>query len=329
MTGYARDTGRLRSAGFYWKVRRVLDRPDVGLLVVWLIVMAAFSSMAPYFLTVRNIINISRDSSIVFITSAGMTIALVGGGLDLSVGSVMAVAGVVTGWAFKLGLPMPLASLIGFSAGPLIGAINGLLITRGRINPLIATLGTMGLFRGVCYVWTGGQQFPIHDEAFRFARAQPWGIPVPVFFMIVVLVVVQYILSQTKFGRHLYAVGGSPDAARQAALDVERMRLWIYICSASLAAIAGILWASKIGLQDPREAIGREMDVATAVLLGGASLGGGAGTIMGTLVGVFFLASMANGMVGMGIHPDWGYVLRGVLLVAAVVIGQWRTGGYR
>ena len=329
MTSHARDAGQLRKAGFYWKIRRLLDRPDVGLLLAWLIVMAAFGSMAPYFLTLRNIINISRDSSILFITSAGMTIGLIGGGLDLSVGAVMAVAGVATGWAFKLGLPMPLASLVGLCAGPLIGGINGLLITRGRINPLITTLGTMGLFRGVCYVWTGGKQFPIHDEAFRFARAQLWGVPVPIFFMLAVLIGVHYVLSQTKFGRHLYAVGGNPEAARQAALDVERMRLWIYICSASAAAIAGILWASKIGLQDPGEALGREMDVATAVLLGGASLGGGGGTVLGTLVGVFFLASMANGMVGMGIHPEWQYVVRGVLLVAAVVIGRWRTGGYR
>jgi putative xylitol transport system permease protein len=147
--------------------------------------------------------------------------------------------------------------------------------------------------------------------------------------MVAVLVVVQYMLTQTRFGRHLYAVGGSPDAARQAALDVERMRMWIYICSASLAAIAGIVWASVLGLQDPREAMGRELDVATAVLLGGASLGGGAGTILGTLVGVLFISSMANGMIGMGIHPEWQYVVRGVLLVTAVVIGQWRKGGYR
>ncbi len=307
----------------------MLNRPDIGLLVGLLIVMAVFGRLAPYFLTTKNVINIARDSSILFVVSAGMTIALVGGGLDLSVGAVMAVAGVMTSWAFKQGLGMPLASLIGVLSGVLIGAINGLLITRGRINPLIATLGTMGLFRGLCYAWTGGQQFPIHDESFRFARAQPWAIPVPILVMLVVLVVVQYMLAQTRFGQHLYAVGGNPNAARQAALDVERTRLWIYVCSASLAAIAGIVGASIMGLQDPGQAVGREMDVATAVLLGGASLGGGAGTILGTLVGSFFMAAMSNGMVGMGIHPEWQYVLRGVLLVAAVVIGQWRAGGYR
>jgi ribose transport system permease protein len=329
MTAQDPETPSSRRAGLHWRVQKILNRPDFGLLIGLLIVVAILGRLAPYFLTTRNIINIARDSSIVFVVAAGMTIALVGGGLDLSVGAVMAVAGVMAGGAFRLGLPMPVASLIGVATGALIGAINGLLITRGRINPLIATLGTMGLFRGLCYAATGGQVFAIHDEAYRFARAQPWGIPVPIFVMVIVLLAVQYVLAQTQFGRHLYAVGGNANAARQAALDVERTRLWIYVCCATLAGIAGVVGASVMGLQDPTQAVGRELDVATAVLLGGASLSGGAGTIQGTLVGVFFLATIANGMIGMGIHPEWQYVLRGVLLVGAVVIGQRRAGGYR
>ena len=325
----AQETRLPRHEGRYWRVRKVLDRPDFGLLVAWLVIMLVFGMLAPYFLRTRNIINIARDSSILFVVSAGMTIALIGGGLDLSVAAVMAVAGVMAGWAFARHIPMPLASLIGILAGMLVGAINGLLITRGRINPLIATLGTMGLFRGLCYAWTGGQQLPIHEAAFRFARFQPWGIPMPIVIMVVVLLAVQYVLAQTRFGRHLYAVGRNPNAARQAALNVERIRLWIYVSSAGLAAIAGIVGASVLGLQDPGQAVGTEMDVTTAVLLGGASLSGGSGTILGTLVGTFFMATMANGMIGMGIHPEWQYVLRGALLVAAVVIGQWRAGGYR
>ena len=291
--------------------------------------MAILGLTAPYFLTLGNLINIVRDSSILFIVSAGMTVALIAGGLDLSVASVMAVAGIVCGWIYTRGIPMPLAVCGGIVTGLVIGSINGLLITRGRINPLIATLGTMGLFRGLCFEWTGGRGIPVHEEAFRFARAQPLGIPVPIFVMLAVLVVVYYVLNHTGFGKHLYAIGGSSTAARQAALDVEHLRLRVYIISATLAALAGVVWASVMGIQDPRAAMGRELEVATAVLLGGATLSGGGGTIQGTLIGVLLISSLANGMIGLGINPEWQYLVRGGLLVAAVVIGQWRTGGYR
>lgn len=316
------------STAVRWDMR-ILDRPYLGLLLAWGLVMAMLGLTAPYFLTVSNLINIVRDSSILFVVSAGMTVALIAGGLDLSVASTMAVAGIVSGWIHMRGIPVPLALCGGVAAGLVIGVINGLLVTRARINPLIATLATMGLFRGLCFVWTDGRGIPVQDAAFRFARAQPLGIPVPIFFMLVVLLVVYYFLNHTRFGRHVYAVGGNPTAARQAALDVESLRLKVYIISAGLSALAGVVWASVMGIQDPRAAMGRELEVTTAVLLGGATLSGGGGTIQGTLIGVLLISSLANGMIGLGINPEWQYLVRGGLLVAAVVIGQWRTGGYR
>ena len=219
--------------------RKVIDIPELGLFLAWLLVMAILGLSTPNFLTPGNMVNIMRDSSILLIVSAGMTIALISGGLDLSVAAVMAIAGVVMGWTYSQGVPMPVALLAGIATGPAIGALNGQLITRARINPLIATLGIMGVCRGLAFIWTDGRTIPIHDAAFRFARAQPLGIPLPIFFMIAVLIVIYYLLGHTKFGQHLYAMGGNADAARQAALNVGHHRRLVYILSASLAALAG------------------------------------------------------------------------------------------
>lgn len=309
--------------------RKVIDIPELGLFLAWLLVMAILGLSTPNFLTPGNMVNIMRDSSILLIVSAGMTIALISGGLDLSVAAVMAIAGVVMGWTYSQGVPMPVALLAGIATGPAIGALNGQLITRARINPLIATLGIMGVCRGLAFIWTDGRTIPIHDAAFRFARAQPLGIPLPIFFMIAVLIVIYYLLGHTKFGQHLYAMGGNADAARQAALNVGHHRRLVYILSASLAALAGVVWASVQGLQDPRAATGRELDVATAVLLGGATLSGGGGSIQGTLIAVLFITSILNGLVGQGIDPEWQYVIRGGLLLVAVILGEARKGGYR
>ena len=327
MTTPTTDTARpsrIRTAG-----RKLLDRPETGLFLAWLLLILLLDYYADFFLTLDNMVNIMRDSSILFIASAGMTIAMIAGGLDLSVASVMAIAGVVMGRVYSYGMPVPVALLAGLATGPAIGSLNGLLITRGRINPLIATLGTMGVFRGLAFIWTEGRTIPIHDVTFRFARARPWGIPLPIFFMVGVLILAYYVLSHTKFGRHLYAVGGNASAARQSALDVGHHRRLMYLFSASLAALAGVLWASVLGLQDPRAAMGSELEVATAVLLGGATLSGGGGSIQGTFIAVLLITSMNNGLIGLGMHPAWQYVIRGGLLLAAVIIGEARRGGYR
>jgi ribose transport system permease protein len=301
----------------------------VGLVVAWIIMILVISWLAPYFLTLNNVITITRYSVTSFIAAAGMTVALIGGGLDLSVGAAMMLAGVVTGSLFIRGVPLPVSLLAGLAVGPIVGFLNGTLITRARINPLIATLGMMFILRGGGYIIAGGKARAISEDVYQWSRVSFLGIPVPVFIMAVVFVLVYYLLNHTKLGRHIYAIGGNSLAARQAAMDVEHYRMIVYIIAASLSALAGVILASIISQIAPAAADGRELEIATAVLLGGASLEGGRGSIVGTLVGVLFISSLYNGLVGLGVVPEWVSLINGILLIAAVAMDQLPKGGWR
>lgn len=300
-----------------------------GLMAAWIIMVLVISWRAPYFLTLNNVITITRYSVTSFIAAAGMTIALIGGGLDLSVGAAMMIAGVVTGSLFVRGVPFSVSLFAGLATGPIVGFLNGTLITRARINPLIATLGMMFILRGGGYVIAGGKTRAVSEDVYQWSRISFLGIPVPVFIMAAVFALVYYLLNHTKLGRHIYAVGGNSLAARQAAMDVERHRMIIYIIAGSLSALAGVILTSVISQVDPAAADGRELEIATAVLLGGASLDGGRGSILGTLIGVLFISSLYNGLVGLGVVPEWVSLINGILLIAAVAMDQLPKGGWR
>jgi ribose transport system permease protein len=301
----------------------------IGLLLVWGILIFVISRLAPFFLTLTNVLTIGRYSVTSFVAAAGMTLALISGGLDLSLGSTMMIAGVITGTMFMNGIPLQIALVMGLASGPIVGCINGLLITRTRINPLIATLGVMYLVRGAGYLIAGGKTKTISDVPFQWARFSLGGIPVPIFFLIAVFVVVYYMLNHTTLGKHIYAIGGNPDAARQAAMNVERYRMIVYIMAGSLSALAGVILCSIIGAVDPSAAQDRALEIATAVLLGGASLDGGRGSIIGSLIGVLFISSLYNGLVGIGVVPEWVSFINGALLIGAVAIDQLPRGGWR
>jgi len=310
-------------------VRDAILIPGVLLTVAWIVVIAAFAMALPYFLTVTNAVTILNFSVVTFIAAAGFTIVLIGGGLDLSVGSTLMVSGVVSGMAFLAGVPLIPAFGLGLATGPIIGLINGILITRLRINPLIATLSMLFVLRGVGYLLAGSQIHQVRDPGFRFAREFVLGVPVAVYFLIAVFLLTWAILAFTKFGRHLRAIGGNPWAARQAAMDVDRFRLLMYVIAGAYSGLAGILLASIIGGADPNAGTGREFAIATAVFLGGASLSGGRGSIVGTLIGVLFITTLSNGMTQLGALPEIVLIVDGVLLIAAVAFDQRPRGGYR
>ena len=224
---------------------------------------------------------------------------------------------------------VPIAFLLGFLSGPLVGLINGLLVTRLRINPLIATLSMLFVVRGVGFLIADSRLRQVRDPGFRFAREYVAGMPVAVYFLIAVFVFAFVLIRYTKFGRHIAAVGGNPEAARQAVMNVERYRLLFYTVSGAFAGLAGILLASIIGASDPNAGTGRELVVATAVFLGGASLTGGKGSIVGTLLGVLFVTTLANGLTQMGAPPQYVPIVLGILLIGAVAIDQRPKGGYR
>jgi ribose transport system permease protein len=317
------DRGVLR------RVRHLLVRPGVLLLVAWLLVCAGFASQLPYFLTLQNGLTILNFSVVTFIVSAGFTVALIGGGLDLSIGSTMMVSGVTAGTLFLGGFPLGLAFIVGFCTGPLIGLANGLLITRLRINPLIATLSMLFLLRGLGFLFAGSQLRQIRDPGFRFAREIVFGVPASVYFLVAVFLLTFILLRYTQLGRHFQAIGGNPAAARQSAMIVERYRLLLYTVCGAYAGLAGLLLASIVGASDPNAGTGREFDVATAVFLGGASLSGGKGSIVGTLIGVLFITTLANGMVQLGALPEIVLIVKGALLIAAVAFDQRPKGGYQ
>jgi ribose transport system permease protein len=311
------------------RARRLIFVPGVLLLIAWLLVIVAFSVALPYFLTLTNAVTILNFSVVTLVAAAGFTIVLIGGGLDLSVGSALMVSGVASGMAFLAGVPVVPAFVLGLVIGPLIGLANGMLIARLRINPLIATLSMLFVLRGIGYLVAGSQIHQVRNPGFRFAREFVFGVPVAVYAGLGVFIATWALLNFTAFGRHLRAVGGNPTAARQAAMNVDRFRLLIYVIAGLYSGLAGILLASIIGGADPNAGTGREFAIATAVFLGGASLSGGRGSIVGTLIGVLFITTLSNGMTQLGALPEIVLIVDGVLLVAAVAFDQRPKGGYR
>jgi ribose transport system permease protein len=323
-TGAAENFGRLRRLG-----SDALLAPGVLPLIAWLALVTWLASRLPFFLTIPNALTILNFSAVTFVAAAGFTLALIGGMLDLSVGSTMMASGVVAGLLFLGGVPLPLAFMAGLVIGALVGVVNGLLVTRMRINPLVATLSTLFVVRGLGYLATDGQVKLVRDQGFRFARDTLLGVPVPVYILAVVALLTFALLYLTRFGRHLYAIGGNPGAARQAVMDVDWYRRVMYVVAGAYSGVAGVLLASLLGSADPSAGTGREFDVATAVFIGGASLSGGRGSVFGTLIGVLFVQTLTNGLIQMAVIPEAVLMIEGLLLIAAVAFDQRPRGGYK
>ena len=311
------------------RARRLLLGQHVLLLIALVLLAAYFTSRLDFFLTTQNVLTIVRFSAVAFIVATGFTLVLIGGGLDLSIGSGMMVVGVTSGMLFQAGVPLVLSFLIGVLVGTAIGFVNGLIVTRFRINPLIATLAMLFVLLGVGFIITDGRSQQIRDDGFRFARQNVGGVPVPVFFLIAVAVVSVVLLHTTKAGRHLFAVGGNPDAARQAAMNVDRFRLGMYTVAGLYTGIAGVLLASDLGAIAPNSGRNWELYVATAVFLGGASLTGGRGSVFGTLVGVVFVRTLDNGLVQLAVRPQIVLMVVGAAMILAVAFDQRPKGGFR
>ena len=291
--------------------------------------IAYFTWDLDYFLTKTNSITILQYSAVTFVSGAGFAIVLIGGGLDLSVGSAMMVVGVVTGKLFISGTPLIVCFIIGVIVGITIGFINGILVTKARINPLIVTLGMMFVLRGIGFDLVDGRHTRIRDDGYRWARERIGGLPVVVYILFAVAILSIVMLRYTKLGRMVYAVGGNPEAARQAAINVDRFRLGLYTLAGLYFGAAGIMLASMLSAVAPNSGTGRELVIATAVFLGGASLKGGKGSVAGTLIGVLFVTALANGFTQKQIVPEVVMVANGILLISAVAFDQRPKGGYR
>jgi ribose transport system permease protein len=308
----------------------VLDRLlTLGAVIVLLII---FSIVAPNFFTVRSILSLALQTSAVTLMGIGATFAIITGGVDLSIGSVVALSGTVAVMVAITGVPIWISMLTGLLVGVICGLLNGLMITKLRLSPFIATLGTSMVARGVALTITNANAWPGpegfgdlgNDTLFGTGPKFP-GISYPVLIMIVVALIFGFILSKTRFGRYTYAVGSNEEAARLAGIKVGQVKIVNYIICGSLAALVGIILASRMTTSQPNSAIGYEMNAICSAVIGGASLMGGVGTVGGTVIGSFIIGILTVGLTMAGANYFMEQIVIGLVLVSAVTFDQFRN----
>lgn len=316
------------------EARSRVSVPETAALFVVLVVLFVFFSItSPFFLNADNLINILQNVARIGIVACPATILLISGQFDLSVGSlagftamVMAVAAApvgVTKTPFAMGLPIEAAFVIAILAALLVGVVNAVCVTTFRINALITTLGTLAIFRGLTKVLGDGQTIRIENFG-GLGITRIAGIPIPVYIFAIVIVVSFFILRYTTYGRSMYAIGASPTAARLAGIRTNRAIFIGFILSAAMAGLSGLILLSQVGGASVNAGLGLELSVVTAVVLGGASLAGGRGGIVGTILAVLIVGVLGNGLIQLRIPSFWIEVFGGVLLLAAVGFDQLR-----
>ena len=295
---------------------------NAGILIGLVALCVIISLQSPNFLRQDNIMNVLRQISSNMYLACGMTMILIAGGIDLSVGSIVAITGVTAGALLNMGLPIPAAIVICLLAGAVYGSINGVIITRTTLPPFIVTYAMMQILRGATYVYTGGTTVQIDDRTFtNLGTGYVLGIvPLPVVYMLVVFVIVFIVLNKTRLGRHIYAVGGNEKAARFSGINVRRTRMFVYVFSGVMGALAGLVLCARSYSGNPLAGDGAEMDAIAACVLGGASLAGGFGFVGGTLIGALIIGLVNNGLNLMRIDSYWQIILKGVVILAAVYV---------
>lgn len=303
---------------------------NVVLLVVLCVSLAL---AADNFAEWNNARNVLRAISVVGIVAAAMTLVMISGGLDLSVGGVVAISGVTAALLAKGGMPVPLAFLLGVGAGSVAGAVNALLIVSLNLNSVIATLGTLYVCRGVANLLTDG--LPVNEVPPSWSELGTGfvlGVPTPAVILLAVIAVLAVVQQRTLLGKHAIAVGSNFEAARLAGIRVDRVRIWLYVLSGTLAGLAGIIVSSQLSSGQPTAGAGLEFDAIVAAILGGTSLSGGEGSVVGALLGALILGTLNNGLNLLGVESFWQTVVQGVILVAAVGVDalvRRRGSGFR
>jgi ribose/xylose/arabinose/galactoside ABC-type transport system permease subunit len=305
-------------------LRRIKFSREVVLLGVLIVLMIAMSLLSPLFFTVGNLLNTSRFFVEVGLMALGMTLIIITGGIDLSVGSNLALVSVAVGFSYAAGLPLPLAIVVGLVVGLAAGLFNGLFITLLDLHPLVVTLGTFALFQGLAYGLTKAEAVSDFPGWFAyFGQAYFGPVPLQLFVFILAVVVVWLILSRTSFGRYVYAIGNNEEAARFSGVPVRKVKLVLYAGIGLLVAMASVIYTSRVYTARGDSGLGLELDVISAVVLGGASIYGGSGTIGGTVLGVLIIATLRNGLVLAGVPSTWQVFVLGVLLLVAVFLNEF------
>ncbi|MBY6179420.1 ABC transporter permease subunit [Staphylococcus haemolyticus] len=295
--------------------------PFIGLILLIIVV----SILNPSFLDLSNLLNLLRQISINGLIAFGMTFIILTGGIDLSVGSILALSSAFIALMITSGVDPIIALIIGVLIGFVLGAVNGLLVTKGNMAPFIATLATMTIFRGLTLVITDGNPITNLGDSYLFqlfGKGYFIGIPVPAVTMIIVFVILLIILQKTTFGRHTYAIGGNEVAAKISGIKVNKIKILIYGISGLMSALAGGILTSRLNSAQPTAGTSYELDAIAAVVLGGTSLTGGKGRIVGTLIGVLIIGVLNNGLNLLGVSSFYQQVVKGVVILIAVLIDR-------
>ncbi|WP_236915592.1 ABC transporter permease [Clostridium sp. Cult2] len=296
-------------------------KENKGILIGFLVLCVFLSIVNPRFLSFKNISNVLRQTSTNLYLATAMTMVIILGGIDLSVGAVIALTGVVTSGLIAFnGFPVWVAVIFGILLGIIIGAFNGLIISSTKIPPFIVTLATMNIARGASYVYTGGKPVRVMSDSFNFiGSGYIKGIlPTPVLYLIIILIIASLIMNRTKLGRYIYAVGGNKQAAKFSGINIRRTEFFAYTFSGLMAAISGIVLASRMFSGQPTAGEGAELDAIAAVVLGGTSMSGGSGKIGGTVLGALIIGVLSNGLNLMRVQSFWQYIVKGIVILVAV-----------
>ncbi len=297
---------------------------SIALMIALLFIYLAFAN--EYFLSSRNLLNVGRQASVVAIVALGQALVIISRGLDLSVGSTLGLSAVSSAWVAASTGSQELALAAGLGAGLLVGLVNGVLVTRININPFIATLGMLSVARGASLLLTGGIPIPYTGWAQWLGAGRVGDVPVSLILLLILVVVFHVFATRTRIGRNIYAIGDNPKAARLAGINIEGTRLLVYAICGMLAGLGGIILAGTLASAGPDLGRGYELDVIAAVILGGAALSGGRGTMYGVLLGALLMALLSNAFVLLGISSHWQVVAKGLVIILAVGIDGLRRG---
>ncbi|MEJ2549642.1 MAG: ABC transporter permease [Anaerolineales bacterium] len=318
---------QIRARGTTW--RRIVGRQEFGVALILLVLVVFLSLYTDTFLTSTNIFNILRAFSWIALSAFGQCMVIITAGIDLSVGSVMGLSGLASAMLLAEGIPVPVAVIGGLVAGLLVGIANGLMITKGKLPPFIATLGTLLMARGLCYGLTGGWPVRELDPSFRYLGQHDIpigtiGVPLPLIFTLVFATISAVFLNRTVWGYRIYAVGGSETATRLSGINTDSVKIMVYSLCGLLTAIGGVLMTARLGVAAPTAAYGYELDVIAAAVVGGTSLMGGEGTILGVLIGTVVMQVLRNGLVLVGVSAYWLQAVQGLVIVTAIMLDQLR-----
>lgn len=292
-----------------------------GTLLGLLVLCGAMWLLTPYFLTISNLLNIAQQTSINAIIAVGMTFVIISAGIDLSVGSIVAFAGIVMASVLQTGIPLPLAITAGLITGTLCGIINGFLITFGKLPPFIATLGMMSVARGAALVYSEGRPISGFEAGLRnFAMGEFLFVPLPVLLMLVIYLAAHFVLQRTKFGRYTYAMGGNEEATKLSGVNVRFHKTMVYALSGLMSAIAALILTARLNSAQPIAGMMYELDAIAATVIGGTSLMGGEGTVLGTLIGALIMGVLRNGLNLLGVSSFLQQIIIGAVIIIAVLV---------